>query len=71
VPSHGVQLAQVLCQLLFKGPASLDAKQTAGVCKAEALQLWSNSTVLQKHTKVGIVAVSGDACALQTHGLYC
>lgn len=71
MPSHGVQLAQVLCQLLFKGPASLNAQQTAGVSKAEALHLWSNSSVLQKHTQVGIAAVSGDACALQAHGLYC
>jgi len=61
----------VLCQLLLKGPASLNAQQTTGVGKAKALQLWSNSAVLQKHSKFGIVAVSGDACALQAHGLYC
>ena len=67
--SHGVQLAQVLCQLLFKGPASLNAKQTGGVGKAEALQLWPDSSVLQKHSKIGVVAVSGDACILQAHGL--
>lgn len=69
--SHGVQLAQVLCQLLLKGPAALNAQQTAGIGKAEALQLWSNSSVLQKHSKVGIVAVTGKACALQAHGLCC
>ena len=70
--SHGVQLTQVLCQLLLKGSASLNAQQTAGVGKAEALQLWSNSSVLQEHSKIGVVvAVSGDAYALQAQGLYC